>query len=407
MMKKILLSCLLVCTNLLANAQATDLIIHCPNVGQLKNLISEDDQKTVKNLKVTGTIDGEDFVFIGRLMNSYSLDGVLDLSECSVPGNEIDGFYLNKKDSIRVYRIPKCATKVWSCAENLYVDTLYFDCKVKMISCQNIWFDKNNSVGKVDVGHLHIGEGVDSIGAFFKDPGREWAGSSNSVKSVHMPSSIKYIAGDAFWRSGLSKCNFNDLINLETIGDKHFNSTTFECNLDTVIVPHKLTSYPINTILYEKGTHIFIGENTKKFTGGPSRKTTGNGLVFHINQKTPPSYSIWFYKETVYVPKGAKSAYENAGWDATIIEMNPVEKVVLSEHEIVLDKGQRHGLSVTITPEDADDMRIKWSSKYDSIASINDEGMITAINSGQTIIYATSISTGMPIALSSAALLTL
>ena len=298
-MKKMLLSCLLVCLNLVANAQVTDLVVHCPKVGQLKNLISEDDQKTVKNLKVTGTIDGEDFVFIGRLMNSYSLDGVLDLSECSVPGNEIDGFYLNKKDSIRVYRIPKCATKVWSCTKNLYVDTLYFDCKVKMISCQNIWFDKNNSVGKVDIGHLHIGEGVDSIGAFYKDPGREWAGSSNSVKSVHMPSSIKYIAGDGFWRSGLTKCNFNDLINLETIGNKHLNSTTFECNLDTIIVPHKLTSYPIKTILYEKGTHIFIGENTKTFTEGPSNKTTGNGLIFHINQKTPPSYSRWFYKETI------------------------------------------------------------------------------------------------------------
>lgn len=399
-MKKMLLSCLLVCLNLVANAQVTDLVVHCPKVGQLKNLISEDDQKTVKNLKVTGYVDGEDFVFIGRLMNSYSLDGVLDLSECSVPGNEIDGFYLNKKDSIRVYRIPKCATKVWSCTKNLYVDTLYFDCKVKKVSFRNIWSETNGNttVGKVDIGHLQIGEGVDTIGNFGTNPGNEWAGEHNSVKSVHMPSSLKYLAGCAFYNCGLTKHNFNDLVNLEYIGTKSYVNwfTVFSgCPLDTIIVPSKLAAYPVGTVPYERGAHIFIGPNTTNIIGGPSNKRNSEGITFHINQKTPPNYSSWFYKETIYVPKGAKSAYENAGWDATIIEMNPVEKVVVSEHEIVMDKGQQHGLSVTITPENADDMRIKWSSVYDSIASVNEGGTITAVNSGQTIIYATSIATGI------------
>lgn len=403
-MKKLFFTCLLFCISLYSNAQATDLVIENQKAGQLSNMISENDKKTVRNLKVSGPIDSRDLEFIGSLIRSYSLDGVLDLSECTIKKLKplLSG---DTKDSLRVYRIPKSASDVVSCAANLYVDTLYFECKVNFLNSQKIWWDEKNSVGKADIGHLYIGEGVDSIGNLMKDSGREWAGSCTSIKSVHLPSSLRYIGRDSFWGCGLNYCNFNDLINLEYIeSSSGFNRGAIfdNCVLDTLVIPQKLTAFPLHTIgVKAPGGYVYIGKSTKSFpirlsSTGSSIKRVSEGRTFYINQTTPPDFSTWFQKETVYVPKGAKKAYINAGWsDVEIIEMNPVEKVSISEHEIVFDKGQKHNLSVTITPEDADDKQIEWTSDNESVASVNKEGTVSAISSGQAIIYATSIATGI------------
>ena len=110
-MKLLFISCLLFCISLNSNAQATHLVIENQKAGQLSNLISENDKKTVRNLKVSGPIDSRDLEFIGSLIRSYSLDGVLDLSECTIKKLKplLSG---DTKDSLRVYRIPKSASDV-------------------------------------------------------------------------------------------------------------------------------------------------------------------------------------------------------------------------------------------------------------------------------------------------------
>jgi uncharacterized protein YjdB len=269
-----------------------------------------------------------------------------------------------------------------------------------------LWYEKT------DIGHLYIGENVDSIpaNAFVRDPGRESAGACTSIKSVHFPSSIKYIGEDAFSGSGLKECNFNDLVNLEYLGGTKFINGEWHtfgiCSPDTIIIPHKLTSYPLKAFIFKEGAHIFIEENTKTLIGGMSDKysydVSGKGLTFHINQVKPPyitywfRYSKWFEGATVYVPQGAKNAYENSGWSATtIIEMNPVVSVTLNEHSITLNKTEQFNLSVSILPEDADDKTINWTSDDTSIATVDENGVVTAIKEGQTEIVVTSTATGL------------
>ena len=409
-MKKYLLLCLALCISVLANAQATDLVIDCQTPGWLSSKINYGDQQTVRNLKVTGYINATDLKFIGTLINSRNLDGELDLSEVNIVSSTSGGkdnllvdLGLSKYDSIRVYRIPKNVEIINNSTKQLYVDTLYFDCKLKYIHSGMFW-----NKGMI-IGHLHIGENVDSIPkeAFCRIPGTE---SKIKIRSVHFPSSIKYISDDAFSGSELSECNFNDLINLEYLGSTIYNGDSWHtfgsCAPDTIIVPQKLTSYPLKAFIYNTGCHIFINENTKTLIGGISTKYPysmyGGGLTFHINQITPPeiiywrNYSEWFKDATVYVPKGAKSAYENSGWSSTnIIEMNPIVKIEFTNHDVVINKGERKTLSIAITPLDADDKRINWTSENENIVSIDDCGIITAINSGQAYVYATSTATGV------------
>ena len=83
-MKKVFLLCLMLCTCMLANAQATDLVIDCQTPGWLSSKINYGDQQTVKNLKVTGYVNATDLRFVGTLISNQQLDGKLDLSNCNI-----------------------------------------------------------------------------------------------------------------------------------------------------------------------------------------------------------------------------------------------------------------------------------------------------------------------------------
>lgn len=128
-MKKSLMLCLMLAFCLFGFAQATDLVVDCQTPGWLSSKIDFGNQQTVRNLKVTGYINATDLKFIGTLIQSRNLDGELDLSECDIISeiagendNKLTGFGLRAKDSIRVYRIPKSVTNVFSCTSNLHVE---------------------------------------------------------------------------------------------------------------------------------------------------------------------------------------------------------------------------------------------------------------------------------------------
>jgi uncharacterized protein YjdB len=98
----------------------------------------------------------------------------------------------------------------------------------------------------------------------------------------------------------------------------------------------------------------------------------------------------------LYVPKGAKQAYQNSDWNiCQIIENNPVTRISLSQHSIILNKEEKLLLSTTITPEDADDQRISWNSSNTDVVAVDENGNITAIAPGEAKIYAVSVATGI------------
>ena len=342
-MKRLFIIYLMLCASITGFAQAADIVVDCQNPGWLSNMISYRDQLSVRNLKVTGYVNATDLKFIGTLISKRSLDGRLDLSNCNIVKDvsEGDDNYLgsylvpSESKSLRVLLIPKTATKVEGCTgKYLYVDSIYFDCQMTTIS-QNCFGGKYTKLG-----HLEIGENVIEIPkeAFCRIPGTN---SEVKLRSVHFPSSVTSIGDDAFSMSELEMCNFNDLVNLTNLGRTIYNAAynyrdyrTFGSYCpDTIIVPKKLEEFPLTAFFLNSGSHVFIGENTKTITGGTSTRYTyeqsGEGITFHINQLVPPNitnwfrYSNWFEGATLYVPKGAKSAYESSKWSGTnIIEVN-------------------------------------------------------------------------------------
>ena len=68
----------------------------------------------------------------------------------------------------------------------------------------------------------------------------------------------------------------------------------------------------------------------------------------------------------------------------------PVASLLMNEEELTLSKGKTFALSVTMLPEDATDKTIVWKSTKESVATVSQDGLVTAVGFGTSYIVATN-----------------
>ncbi len=68
----------------------------------------------------------------------------------------------------------------------------------------------------------------------------------------------------------------------------------------------------------------------------------------------------------------------------------PVDGVTLDKTELALIEGETADLVATVTPEDADNKNVSWSSSDESIATVDQNGKVTAVKEGTAIITVTT-----------------
>lgn len=68
----------------------------------------------------------------------------------------------------------------------------------------------------------------------------------------------------------------------------------------------------------------------------------------------------------------------------------PVSGVELSESSIELSPGQTRQLTATVTPDDATDKSVSWTSAVPSVATVDDNGLVTAVAAGASTITVTT-----------------
>ena len=103
-------------------------------------------------------------------------------------------------------------------------------------------------------------------------------------------------------------------------------------------------------------------------------------------------------KENVvlYVPKGCYGNYWGvSGWGdfKTIVEEGgnvPIAEITLNKEELTLDENESETLEASIVPELASDKTIVWKSADETIASVDENGKVTALKAGETTITASS-----------------
>jgi len=412
-MIRFLISIILLSLSLLVKAQATDLVVDNQTPGWLSSKINFSDQRTIKNLKVTGYINSTDLVFIKNLMKNYSLNGVLDLSESYMVGddsnkdNHFDGrsFFKdepwdgNYKISLDKLILPRSVVESVEIGYMFHsIDTVVYDC-----SDNKITNDLLHGYSEQFINNIIFGENVDSVVKLKV---------GHNIESIKLPKSLKYIGNDAFGNY-IHKINISEMPSLEFLGNFAFVDTDKknknpELLPDTINLP-KIKTFFINAFDYKEDMHIFLGEDIQQIhykiyqayssTWAPSL----DKVYFHLKTLTPPTlicYSLSNSPALVYpsgitfcVPKGFDTkAYSHHKATYNFIEEDiPLEQIVLNPNDLILEKGEKAEITASFIPKIASDTTIVWSSDDNNIATVSQEGLVTAISSGETNIYARSI----------------
>ena len=231
-----------------------------------------------------------------------------------------------------------------------------------------------------------------------------------ALKSITIPSTLETLAKYAFsYCSGLKKVIVSDLAAWcgVTFGDGNANPLNYshhlysdeETEITELVIPEGVTV--INA-------RAFRGCSSLKSVTIPSSVTSIGDYAFFncsslgtvsCDMDTPLSITANTFSNranaTLYVPAGCKSLYEDADyWKEfkEIIEMGTVsliEQIVLGKTALNLSVGEATTLTVTITPEDATNQELVWTSSDTNVATV-ENGVITAIGIGTAIITVTA-----------------
>ncbi len=177
--------------------------------------------------------------------------------------------------------------------------------------------------------------------------------------------------------------------------------------------------------------NITIKDPTSKKTSFIMPKEE-NGKVYEIYATYKKATPIQFEKDSVELTKGEKSQlkvkgdYETLTWsssDPTTVQVdqsgnihavksgkatirvtdqkgkriecvvtvtNKLKSLSLSENKLELKGKTDKKLSVTLTPSDADDEKLTWSSSNDKVVKVNNDGIVTTVSCGEAIIIVKS-----------------
>ena len=393
-------------------AQNTSLVVDNQNPGWLSNKIPFKDQESVKNLTVTGYINGTDIKFIRELFNNRQL-AHLDLSDANIvaggdayysiqDGTRTYNYTIDKDNSIYKYMftgkkmnylsLPKSIEKVNS---EFYtsLDTLVIGGNFKIL--------KSSTVSK-NINYIYIREGVDSL-----EKSSSWR---IEAKKIHLPTTVKYLPGYIF--DGTHKnINVENIEYFENQCVYKYESGNYAgiIDNDTIIFSKKLSFWNANAFNLNDGTTIFLNDGLKRINlmwkdyRGNYHYDKGalgaKNLIIHTDSKTPVEISYYdkvsslLNTATVYVPKGCAEIYrKKAPWsNATILEEKvPVTGITLDQENISFsDIGASVQLTATILPTDADNQKVIWKSSDTNVATVKD-GKVTCTGYGTAIITATS-----------------
>lgn len=79
---------------------------------------------------------------------------------------------------------------------------------------------------------------------------------------------------------------------------------------------------------------------------------------------------------------------KNASASYTVIVMTEAEKISLSRESLFLEVGQSGALAAVVTPDDATDKAVSWTSSDEDVATVDTEGTVTAVGEGKAEITA-------------------
>lgn len=246
--------------------------------------------------------------------------------------------------------------------------------------------------------------------------------SCSSLTSITLPNTLVSIDYNAFASTGLTSINipssvakigtqaFSGCYDLKAITVDANNPSC--CDIDGVLcnkTKQILYQYPNakgsdyeipNTITKIEKYAIYDCKNLISLTIPASVSSIDSYAIGNCNslkkitclRTSPISVSFPYLNEsniTLFVPKESVDAYKNAsGWKEFIIKAigSVAEDLSLNNTELTLNEGETYQLTYTVLPETADAPTVEWTSSNPEIATVDENGKVTAIALGSATI---------------------
>ncbi|MBQ9867340.1 MAG: leucine-rich repeat protein, partial [Lachnospiraceae bacterium] len=158
--------------------------------------------------------------------------------------------------------------------------------------------------------------------------------------------------------------------------EKSVNATKVEFDADSISIPSGSSIVPPLTIepadCTDNITWVSADESIVKVT---------NGLAKGVKAGTT--------KLTVTVADPVTGVGKKASINVTVTQ--GVTGITLNKTKLELDGGEVYKLVATVKPTNADDKRIAWESSDQDIATVDEEGNVTAIGKGSCTITVTAL----------------
>ena len=215
---------------------------------------------------------------------------------------------------------------------------------------------------------ITIPEGVTSIGGYaFYD--------CSSLNTITIPASVTSIGERAFAVcSSLTAINIPENSQLTSIGVLTFHYCS---SLTAITLPEGVTSIGESAFSYCSSLTAI----TCKAKTPPTLE--GSDVFLGVNKSIP-----------VYVPASSVEAYKADAYWREFTNIQPLAKsvteITLSQTSATLTEGESIALTATISPDDATDKSITWSSNNTNVATVDANGKVTAIAPGTATITATT-----------------
>ena len=86
----------------------------------------------------------------------------------------------------------------------------------------------------------------------------------------------------------------------------------------------------------------------------------------------------------------AVSSSGNVSASCRVVVLRPVKEIALDKTFVSVGKGKTVALSASVSPADASDTSVTWKSEDPNIAAVDENGVVTALSKGETVVTAAS-----------------
>ena len=215
--------------------------------------------------------------------------------------------------------------------------------------------------------------------------------SCSNLTEIDIPDDITTIGGSAFLGCPLTKIDIPD--GVTKIGEGAFKGCN---NLTSIVIPYGVAEISLEAFMNCTAlTNVVIPNSVTSIDGRAFENCSSLTEIF-IPKSVTKMYEPFDDRPTLTIYVQARTFLEGWTWLNALCPIvygyGAVRNITLDNTSISLSSlGEAVQLSATVGPDNAIDKEVIWHSSDEGVATVDQNGLITATGKGEAIITATTV----------------